>query len=151
MKTLEEIRKAIKLTIHAESDDGLSGNYHFTASNYDASVVCSWGGGWEHVSISPYKASIIASWDDMCEIKSVFFKDTETVIQYHPPKTMNVNNVNNCLHMWRAIDVQMPCPPVIFVGIPSYIHSKHAFDEELEEAYRTPYRYDKDIEKSLDK
>lgn len=62
MKPLKEIRKVLKLTIHAESDDVLSGNYHFAASNYDASVVCSWGGGWERVS--PYKASmhLMRSW-----------------------------------------------------------------------------------------
>lgn len=33
--------------------------------------------------------------------KDMFFKEDEIVVQYHPAKSEYVNNMPNCLHLWR--------------------------------------------------
>ena len=53
----------------------------------------------------------------MCRIKDIFWRDDETVVQYHPAKSEYVNNMPNCLHLWRPISQVMPIPPAIMVGI----------------------------------
>lgn len=80
-------------------------------------LVKSNGGGWEHVSISPFKRSYTPTWDEMCKLKDMFFCSDETVVQYHPAKNEYVNNLPNCLHLWRPINEKMPAPPSIFVGV----------------------------------
>lgn len=82
-----------------------------------ASVIWSNGAGWEHVSVAPYNRRIVPSWDDMCRLKDMFFREDETVVQYHPAKSEYVNNVPNCLHLWRPTEAEMPTPPAIMVGI----------------------------------
>ncbi|MBR5818147.1 MAG: hypothetical protein IKY62_05825 [Clostridia bacterium] len=47
----------------------------------------------------------------------MFFREDETVVQYHPAKSEYVNNVPNCLHLWRPTGAEMPTPPAIMVGI----------------------------------
>lgn len=39
---------------------------------------------WEHVSVS--LAHRCPSWEEMCFVKSLFWKEEETVIQFHPKK-----------------------------------------------------------------
>jgi hypothetical protein len=39
------------------------------------------------------------------------------VIQIHPPKAEYVNNMTNCLHLWRANDKEMVLPPSFMVGL----------------------------------
>lgn len=82
-----------------------------------ASVIWSTGGGWDHVSMAPYKRSTVPSWDDMCRLKDMFFRDDEVVVQYHPAKSEYVNNLPNCLHLWKPTKEVMPTPPAIMVGI----------------------------------
>ena len=41
-----------------------------------------WGCGWEHVSVS--YADKTPSWEDMDKIKKMFWRDDETVVQFHP-------------------------------------------------------------------
>ena len=53
----------------------------------------------------------------MCRIKEIFFKDDESVIQIHPPKDEYVNNMPNCLHLWRYTDGEMILPPSFMVGM----------------------------------
>ena len=55
--------------------------------------------------------------DDMCKIKDAFWNDDEAVIQIHPPKADYVNNMPNCLHLWRCTYKDMVLPPSILVGI----------------------------------
>ena len=81
-----------------------------------ASIIWSWGAGWEHVSVSPLNGSM-PTWEDMCLIKDMFWKDDECVVQYHPPKSEYVNNMPNCLHLWRPIALEIPIPPSILTGI----------------------------------
>ena len=58
----------------------------------------------------PY-ASVIWS------LKDDFFRDDEVVVQFHPAKEQYVNNLQNCLHLWRCQSDDFPTPPSIMVGI----------------------------------
>ena len=114
MKTLDEIREAKGLRILRESDDGCSGEIWIGGKVW-ATVIFSWGGGWDHVSVAPVNHSRVPTWSEMCSIKDMFFYDTEVVVQYHPRKSDYVNHLRNCLHLWRPQDVEMPTPPKIYV------------------------------------
>lgn len=78
-------------------------------------VIASDGGGWEHVSVSNrYRTP---TWAEMCRMKDLFWDDPEDcVMQLHPPKSVYVNNHENCLHLWRPVGQAIPIPPSIFVG-----------------------------------
>lgn len=78
-------------------------------------IIASNGGGWEHVSVSPSTGKGTPTWSDMCYIKKLFFNDDEVVIQIHPRERDYVNIHNNCLHLWRPIDKELPLPPLNFV------------------------------------
>lgn len=116
MKTNEELKTTPNLLILRAGEDGGMGEI-FKLGKRFASVIWSNGGGWEHVSIAPYKRSYTPSWEDMCNLKDMFFKDEETVVQFHPAKSEYVNNVPNCLHLWRPTDAELPTPPSILVGV----------------------------------
>jgi len=132
MKTFEEIKNSGKVIITEKDDEGFSGMYY--GFNLSATLVCTWGAGWEHVSISPTRKSYTPSWDDMCRLKEVFFKDDEAVIQIHPPKSEYVNNMPNCLHLWRCTYKDMVLPPAILVGI-----KKGQTSAEVEQAVKAAY------------
>lgn len=67
---------------------------------------------WQHVSVS--MRNRCPTWDEMCYIKNLFWDETETVVQYHPPKSDYVNIAKNCLHLWRY-RWDMPRPPKAYV------------------------------------
>jgi hypothetical protein len=68
---------------------------------------------WDHVSVSlPNRCP---TWREMCLIKDLFFLPEETVIQYHPPESIYVNDNEFVLHMWRPQGVHFPMPPIGFV------------------------------------
>lgn len=115
MKRLEDIKQSRRLIIAEISDDGFSGIISMPL--WKGSIICSWGGGWEHCSVSPSKKNIIPTWDDMCMVKDLIFKEDEAVIQIHPPKDEYVNNMPNCLHLWRYLDGDMVLPPSFMVGL----------------------------------
>lgn len=79
------------------------------------------GKGWEHVSArvkgNTEKENRIPTWIEMCWIKQLFWEDTETVVQYHPPRSEYVNNHGDVLHLWKWTDGEFPRPPSILVGI----------------------------------
>ena len=116
MKTIKEIQGNYNLQVISEGCDGGFGIIYKRGKQW-ATVIWSDGGGWEHVSVSPMKTSVVPTWDEMCKIKSMFFYDEETVVQYHPKKSEYVNNRPNCLHLWRPLNVEMPTPPSIMVGV----------------------------------
>jgi len=116
MKTLEELKQTPNLLIRQSAPDGGMGEIYKIGKPF-CSVIWSNGGGWEHVSIAPYKRSYVPSWEDMCRLKDMFFRDDEVAVQYHPAKSEYVNNMPNCLHLWRPLDAQMPTPPAIMVGV----------------------------------
>ncbi len=115
MKTVEEIVASKKVIMARRSNDGFNGFIYIRG--WEGTVIASWGGGWEHVSVSPRKNNYTPTWDDMCAIKELFFDDDEAVIQIHPPKDEYVNNMPNCLHLWRANDKEMVLPPAFMVGL----------------------------------
>lgn len=71
------------------------------------------------------------TWEEMCRLKDMFFRDDEVVVQYHPAKSEYVNNMPNCLHLWRPIEQPMPTPPAIMVGIKA-----GQTDEEIRKAIK---------------
>jgi hypothetical protein len=69
--------------------------------------------GWEHVSVSlPDRCP---TWEEMHKVKTLFWRDDETVIQIHPPQSKYVNQHPFCLHLWRKADAEQPLPPIQFV------------------------------------
>lgn len=115
MRTLEEIKAMPNLIVKMIGHDGGAGEIQY--GRLKGSVIWSFGGGWDHVSVAPYKRGYTPTWGEMCRVKDIFFREDETVVQYHPAKTDYVNNVSNCLHLWRPQEVEMPTPPAIFVGL----------------------------------
>jgi hypothetical protein len=75
-------------------------------------------GGWEHVSVST--ARRLPNWREMCFVKDRFWGEGECVVQYHPPKTEYVNNVDNVLHLWRWTRGKFPMPPSLLVGLKEF-------------------------------
>ena len=114
MKTLEEIMQCRRLNVAVFGADGGQGTINI--GGWDGTVIWSFGGGWDHVSVHPFKKRIMPSWSDMCNIKDMFFRDDEAVIQIHPVKSEYVNNVSNCLHLWRY-QGEFPLPPSWMVGL----------------------------------
>ena len=80
-------------------------------------VQASDGAGWEHVSVSVLNSKASPSWEDMCFIKNRFWKEDECVVQYHPPVEDYINNLDNCLHLWRPVDQEILRPPSSLVGL----------------------------------
>jgi hypothetical protein len=87
------------------------------ARNQTLRVICSDKLGWEHVSVS--RQDRCPLWDEMCAVKELFWDHEDTVMQLHVPRSSWISNHPNCLHMWRPLDLEIPRPPDIFVGIAS--------------------------------
>lgn len=136
MKTNDELKKTANLIIETVSDDGGRGRIIF--GKLDASVIWSNGAGWDHVSISPYKRHYMPSWNEMCKLKDMFFYPEETVLQYHPAQSQYVNQLGNCLHLWRPQRYEIPLPPPILVGVQKSM-SRTEMVKAIEEAYKNPY------------
>lgn len=117
MKTIEQIRNQPRLRILEEGLDGGNAWAYLASSRkpHPAAIVFSWGGGWEHVSIS--FSNRTPTWDEMQEAKRMFWKDDETVIQFHPAESEYVNNYPYCLHLWKKKGEQPEFPPWWMVGI----------------------------------
>lgn len=114
MRTLWQLQNMPNLMIKGVGVDGGHGEIYKLGKRF-ATVIWSNGGGWDHVSIAPFKRNYTPSWEDMCKLKDMFFGESETVVQYHQAKKAYVNNVSNCLHLWRPIDDKLPIPPTEFV------------------------------------
>lgn len=72
------------------------------------------GKPWEHVSVSV--EGRCPTWGEMDDIKRIFWRDDETVMQLHVPRDEHVNLHPTCLHLWRPTGVEIPRPPTITVG-----------------------------------
>jgi hypothetical protein len=68
--------------------------------------------GWEHVSVSIGRR--LPNWKEMAFVKDLFWDDQELVAQFHPPRSEYVNNMENCLHLWRH--KSLINPPSFLVG-----------------------------------
>ena len=95
--------------------DGSNGIFIVPINGRALTVVASDGEGWEHVSVSLPNRN--PNWGEMCAIKSLFWGEEETVIQYHPPKSQYVNNHPYCLHLWKPKDKEVLLPPSNLIGI----------------------------------
>lgn len=132
MRTLDEIKESKRVVICSVGSDGGAGM--ISLPTWRGSVIWSFGAGWEHVSVSPEHKRVTPSWDDMCKIKALFFRENETAIQIHPPKEEYVNNMPNCLHLWRCTYREMVLPPSCLVGVKKG-QSKYELMEEIKKAY----------------
>lgn len=77
-------------------------------------VIASSGMGWDHVSVS--RQNRCPNWPEMDYVKDLFFRDDETVMQLHVPRSEHVNFHPHCLHLWRPVDGDIPRPPAYLVG-----------------------------------
>lgn len=108
----------------SDSTIGANGVFQIPFEGVRLGVVASDGTGWneselsgiawEHVSVS--LTARCPTWSEMCFIKSIFWRDDETVLQFHVPKTDHVNYHQYCLHLWKPVGVEIPRPPAICVG-----------------------------------
>lgn len=111
---IEKYRIRVGL-LASDSTYGNNGAFNVPVNNRMALCVVSDGAGWEHVSVSfPGRTP---TWDEMCKVKSLFWKEEEPVVQYHPPKSEYMNNHAHCLHLWRPTNQTLPRPPLILVEI----------------------------------
>ena len=131
MRPIEEIINNDRLRDVKVGMDGFSG--YIRMPGYQASIIVSDGAGWEHASISPMR-NVTPSWDDMCKLKDIVWYDNEEVIQIHPAKDLYVNNVGNCLHLWRCTYKDMLLPPSCLVGIRKG-QTRASLEKEIKEAY----------------
>ena len=116
MRKIDDIKEQCKRRGFELVDQGIDG-MAFIKRKTLQTIICSWGGGWEHVSIN---GEHTPTWDEMCELKEMFWEDEEVVIQYHPAKSESVNNLRHCLHLWRPIEKyvgKLPVPDSLLVGI----------------------------------
>lgn len=132
MRTNDEIKANTKLRNIEWALDGGHCDVHI--GGWDGSVIWSKGAGWEHVSVHPYAKRIIPSWSDMCQLKDIFWNDDEAVIQIHPSKSEYVNNLENCLHLWRCTYKDMVLPPSVLVGA-RVGQTQKEFIKEIKAAY----------------
>lgn len=68
---------------------------------------------WEHVSVS--LDDRCPTWEEMDWIKRIFWRDDETVLQFHVPRSDHVNYHAYCLHLWRPTQTAIPMPPKLCV------------------------------------
>lgn len=100
------------------SDDSYGNNGAFyipTKIGTVVTTIASDGLGWEHVSVSLQNRC--PNWIEMSQVKDLFWDDEDAVFQFHPPKSLYVNQHPYCLHLWRPIGIEIPIPDPILVGI----------------------------------
>lgn len=63
------------------------------------------GSTYEHVSVGLVSSNTkTPTWEEMCEVKDIFWHETEEVHEVHPAKgdyIHGVGNLKNVLHLWR--------------------------------------------------
>jgi hypothetical protein len=101
----------------SDASYGSNGAFLVPCGNVDLFVVASDGGGWDHVSVSvDANPKRCPTWGEMCFVKTLFFKDDETVVQFHPRKSEYVNFHEATLHLWRHQGAGHELPPSWMVG-----------------------------------
>lgn len=100
------------------SDDSYGNNGMFIVPFGAMMLNCmaSDGQGWEHVSVTIDGGQQTPTWEIMCYVKDLFWDEDDCVIQYHPPKSVYVNNMKSCLHLWNPIGTEIPIPKPQLVG-----------------------------------
>ena len=117
MKTIEQLRIQPRMAIQQEAPDGLMAIAELasTKGHHQATIIASWGGGWDHVSVSFRNRT--PTWEEMAEVKRMFFRADETVVQFHPEEEEYINNHPYCLHLWKKQGHRHELPPWWMVGV----------------------------------
>ncbi|MGI6612601.1 MAG: DUF7694 domain-containing protein [Candidatus Nanosyncoccaceae bacterium] len=117
MKTIEQIVQLPNLLIDEIAKSGLRAwaKLEATTNSCEVFIQASWGYGWDHVSASFEDRT--PTWEEMAEIKAMFFRDDETVVQFHPKRSEYVNTHPYCLHIWRNQCCEHELPPWWLTGI----------------------------------
>lgn len=112
---LSRVEKArvTKGPLASDPSFGNNGLFVFRFEDNIIKAIASDQMGWDHVSVSLIDRC--PTWDEMCFIKDLFFEEEETVIQYHPPKSVYINHNPHVLHMWRNQTADIILPPLIMV------------------------------------
>jgi hypothetical protein len=94
--------------------DGRNGafNLESLSPGWRLMLICSDGGGWEHVSVYAVRGqqSRLPTWNEMCFVKDVCWDDDDVVMQLHPRRSEYVNHHPHVLHLWRPRARKIPCP-----------------------------------------
>ena len=102
----------------SDNSYGLAGAFRFFSPKQEPLLVMSGGidtaTRWEHVSVSTQSRP--PTWDEMCFVKNLFWREDETVVQFHPAASEYVNCHPHCLHLWKPMGMQLPLPPSLLVG-----------------------------------
>jgi hypothetical protein len=106
--------KKQELEIYGQKGNSGNGIFKIPREGYHMWVILSDGGGWDHASVSRTDDQT-PTWDDMAEVKRLFFRDDETVVQFHPKESEYINVHPGCLHLWRKQGEEYELPPLIFV------------------------------------
>ena len=98
-------------------ESGDLGSFRYLKYNgRNGKLLCLFGDdedGWEHVSVSPIgskdeRNQPAPTWKQMCEVKDLFWRPDETVVQFHPAEDRYIHGVcgieTNVLHLWKPID-----------------------------------------------
>ena len=97
---------------HGDTSPGdMHGTFRIPLGDSDAALVISSGIGdeWEHVSVSlPDRCP---TWEEMEKVRTLFFRPTEWVLQFSPPRAKKINIHPFCLHLWRMAHGTPPHPP----------------------------------------
>lgn len=69
------------------------------AGKPDLRIIAGVGMGWDHVSVSTENRC--PTWEETELVRTLFFRDDETVMQLSVPRAQHINFHPYCLHMWR--------------------------------------------------
>jgi len=83
------------------------------ADGTQLTVLASDQADWDHVSVSANGRC--PTWGEMVWVRDIFFRGDEWIIQYGPPKGLNINCHEYCLHWWRPQKRGFPVPDRILV------------------------------------
>ncbi len=91
------------------------GLFHVPFRSAELKVICCDGleTGWDHVSVSlPNRCP---NWLEMSFVKTLFWDETDTVLQFHPKRSAYVDIHPHCLHLWKKFGVEHELPPEALV------------------------------------
>lgn len=116
-ETLEKMRDvACELDYFGQTAAGTGSGFFRARLHGDRfTIITSCDKSWEHVSVSTRKRC--PTWEEMCIFKNLFWLPEEAVMQLHPPERDHVNNHLYCLHLWKPVQLEIPLPPSIMVGV----------------------------------
>jgi len=89
---------------------GNHGAFTLTHGAVCFTIIASDGMGWEHVSVHVVGEARCPTWTEMCWIKRQFWNAEDTVVQFHPAKSLQINVHEFTLHLWRCTCAPQPTP-----------------------------------------